>query len=791
MSKPLHEAPDAARPEQPTAAAALPRPAEDGAGAPAGTPVVYIMSRFPKLTETFILREMLEMERQGQPVFTLPLLSVQQPVRHPEAEALKRKAVYTPFVSRDILAANLHYVRRSPRAYCGTLWAALRGNVSSANLFVGAIGIFPKSVYYARLVEERGLRHVHAHFATHPALAALIVSELTGVSFSFTVHGHDLFLYTAMLCEKMRRARFIVTVSEYNKRHMLGLCPEVAAEKIKIVRCGIEPQRYEEARRTARPEEKAEAAPHLTQRGGPVSAGDSPFTIVCVASLETHKGIEYLVKACALLKQRLGDFKCLVAGEGGERGRLEKMIDDAGLGETVRLLGAQPQGRVAELLSEADLFVLPSTRDSLPVVLMEAMASRLPVVATNLCGIPELVQDGDTGLLVPAGDEQALARAIARLYDEEGLRREMGRRGAEKVNAEFELSGNVSKLRSLFAEALGPLDAIKEQIRRNAHAYFSERACGRVGVQLRQRTDGNESVIYEATLEGESCESRAAILKIHRPVTGSPEDRLRQGRENARREYESLSFLWGEFSKSSNVYGVPKPLDYFPEAAALLMEMCDGPSLSQFLRWSRLHVGGSRFETVCGKARACGQWLALFHRVTRRERRTEEVYRRIEAEFHQELETCARLGLGPALAARVAKAFDEKKGLLFSGHDSVVAYHCDFGPHNVLFSRGRVIVLDFEGMRDGIAYEDIGHFLSFVDSTPKRHLSREQSRRLKESFLSGYAEGANFSPERADAFMLVKMVKLMAYNPQLREGGARRRRRLLGFYSGWLDERTL
>ncbi|HEV2763679.1 MAG TPA: hypothetical protein VGV38_11930, partial [Pyrinomonadaceae bacterium] len=116
---------DAARPELPPDIAS-PRPAEAAARTPARTPVVYIMSRFPKLTETFILREILEMERQGQPVFILPLLSVQQPVRHPEAEALKRKAVYTPFVSRDILAANLHYMRRRPRAYFGALWSALR-----------------------------------------------------------------------------------------------------------------------------------------------------------------------------------------------------------------------------------------------------------------------------------------------------------------------------------------------------------------------------------------------------------------------------------------------------------------------------------------------------------------------------------------------------------------------------------------------------------------------------------------------------------------------------------------
>jgi glycosyltransferase involved in cell wall biosynthesis len=426
------------------------------------TPIAYIVSRFPKLTETFILREMLEMERQGQPIIILPLLRIQQPIRHAEAAYLMSRVHYTPFLSLSILAANLHYLRRSPRAYLKALWSALKGTWGSAEPFIGAIAIFPKSAYFARMIEEQEIQHVHAHFASHPALAALIIRELTGIGFSFTAHAHDIFVYKRMLAEKINKACFVVAISEFNKEYLLRMCGETAVAKIKVIRCGIELERYRR------------------QQG--CLKGDR-FTILCVGSLQPYKGTEYLVKACALLRSRLGTFRCLIVGEGKERKHLERLISDLELNEVVYLLGGQPQDKVASLLAETDLFVLPSVvaahgqMEGIPVALMEAMASDLPVVTTRLSGIPELVQDGVTGLLVPPGEERALADAVALLYQRVHLRQEMGHRGREKVASEFQLATNVGKLRSLFSVIIGQGSEMrnweaemKEQIRERESA---------------------------------------------------------------------------------------------------------------------------------------------------------------------------------------------------------------------------------------------------------------------------------------------------------------------------------
>lgn len=399
------------------------------------------MSRFPLLTETFILREMLELERQGMSLAIFPLLREQPSIRHNEIGRLAATVHYTPFLSLAIITANLGFMRRDIGRYFGLLWSVLKSNWGSANLCLGALGIFPKSVYFARQVERHGIRHFHAHYATHPALAAYIIAELTGVSFSFTVHAHDIFLHQHMLAEKVRKARFVVAISQFNKAYLLRCAPDTPADAIKIVHCGIEVENY------------GDQPPQLP-------AGDGAVHAVCVGSLQPYKGIKYLVRACAEVVRHVPGFRCTIVGEGADRAELEALVAELGLHETVRLVGGRPQHEVAALLGAADLFVLPSIvapsgqMEGIPVALMEAMASRLPVVSTRLSGIPELVEDGQNGLLVPPQDEAALAAAIVTLCTDAELRRAMGERGRQKVTREFTLRENVRRLRSLFEAAV-------------------------------------------------------------------------------------------------------------------------------------------------------------------------------------------------------------------------------------------------------------------------------------------------------------------------------------------------
>lgn len=758
-----------------------------------GSPVAYIMSRFPRLTETFILREILELERQGQPVIIFPLLRVQQPIRHAEVDQLISRVHYTPLVSGAILSAQLHYLRRSPRQYLKALWAALKGTWGSANLFIGAIGIFPKSVYLARLIEQRGIKHVHAHFATHPALAALIISELTGIGFSFTAHAHDIFVHTRMLAEKMEKARFVVTVSEFNKRYLLRICPQIPADKIIVIRCGIEIERY-----------GSDASPSslACPEQSPKSRKGNPFTIVCVASLQPYKGIEYLVRACALLRPRLPHLRCLIVGEGEQRKRIERLIRQLGLSQTVHLLGGRPQHEVAALLAQADLFVLPSVvapngqMEGLPVALMEAMASRLAVVASRLSGIPELVEDGITGLLVPPGNVEALARAITQLAECESLRLEMGRRGREAIAREFDLTRTVAKLRALFSAAMDqpsqPMNgkvALEDEIRNRVGSYHSPlTSTGCMNVTLSPLQSSQDSQIYEIALANE----KRWILKLHRPA-GVPLEKITQrAKRCAEREYEALSFFWREFSQRSTRLAVPKPLDYFPEHAALVVEKCPGEKLSRSLRWARWLQTTAGRRRLCQQVKACGQWLALFHHITQRSADPSVIYRRIEREFYRNLEICEVRGLDPALAAQIAVWFERKKSGAFTGDHQIVGHHGDFGPHNVLVSPEKITVIDFEGWQEGILYEDLCYFLGLIEAMPSYHLSHELVQVIKENFLQGYGQPEKLDSGSLAVFMLTAMVKIMAHSPVLKPGTtwlhAWKRQRRLAFYTRWLRE---
>ncbi|MGH3031025.1 MAG: colanic acid biosynthesis glycosyltransferase WcaL, partial [Gaiellaceae bacterium] len=181
--------------------------------APRRLKVAYVMSRFPKLSETFILGEMLAVGEHGVEVELYPLLRERAEVVHPEAEALCECARFQPFLSLPILRSQLHFLRRSPGAYLRALSAVLRGTWGSPNFVVGALGIFPKVVHAARLMEADGVAHVHCHFSSHPAVAGFVIRRLTGIPWSFTAHGSDLHVDRHMLREKVAEAAFVVAIS--------------------------------------------------------------------------------------------------------------------------------------------------------------------------------------------------------------------------------------------------------------------------------------------------------------------------------------------------------------------------------------------------------------------------------------------------------------------------------------------------------------------------------------------------------------------------------------------------
>jgi glycosyltransferase involved in cell wall biosynthesis/aminoglycoside phosphotransferase (APT) family kinase protein len=732
------------------------------------------MSRFPLLTETFILREMLELERVGVPLAIFPLLRAEGSVRHAEVDGLRAEVDYTPFLSRRILAANWRMLCRSPGRYVRLLASALWYNLGDRNLLSGAIGIFPKSVYFAEQVERLGIKHVHAHFATHPALAALIVSELAGLSFSFTAHAHDIFVHKAMLAQKVRKASFVAAISEYNRRLLLELARDVSPDRVSIVRCGIQVEQYaeRESERTS---------------GPPVA--------LCVASLQPYKGLRHLIRASALVASQVPGFRCRIIGEGSQRHELQALIVELGVAETVELMGGRPQHEVIQLLKGADLFVLPSVvapsgqMEGIPVALMEAMASELPVIATAISGIPELVQDQHSGMLVEPEDDEALAQAIVRLCKDPALRRRFGHAGRGKVASDYQLEPNVALLRECFAKAAagkdeGPPSALIKRVATHLGAPSAE------GLSItRIRSGANSRVFVLARPEG--GERQELILKIHQPASTDPFDPARDGAPYAASEYAALTEVSLALAKRQALPTIPQPIDFIPEEAALVMTRIPGQSLASILRLWRFRPGGGlELRVLFEKA---GRWLAQFQAVTRKTEDSAAQIIRLRREFERDIETCGGRGLSLDLVAKAKRYFDQNIDDLDPLTLRVVGRHCDFAPYNVLVARERIAVIDFEGLQPGLVTDDLCWFLAMVDEMPSYHLSTRSKAALRAAFLQGFEQEGGSLPRELGAFLMASMAKVMASTPLLRREGPGldqlKRHQRLTFYKRWFKER--
>ena len=292
----------------------------------------------------------------------------------------------------------------------------------------------------AELMQLDNVDHVHAHYATHPALAAWIIHELTGISYSITAHAHDIYVERAMLAEKIRAAEVVVTISEFNRQFLREKLGGWVLPKIQVIHCGVQPAQYQSKRRA--------------------NQADEAFEIVSIGSLQPYKGQIYLIEACALLHPLGIPFRCRISGGGELRGRLQTHIKQMGLAAEVQLTGPLPQETVTEILPEADCYVQPSVvapsgkMEGLPVALMEALASELPTIATDMSGIPELVRNGETGLLVPQKEAGALANAIQKMFENPGWAKTLAQAGRKLVLAEFDLDKNCQQLALIFAQLI-------------------------------------------------------------------------------------------------------------------------------------------------------------------------------------------------------------------------------------------------------------------------------------------------------------------------------------------------
>jgi len=424
-------------------------PSSVEATAPSSVPfhVAYVMSRFPKLTETFVLREMVELEKSGVKVSVYPLQRERTKTIHAAAIPFVTRACFTPWLSVAILWANIQFFLRNPRRYLSTFGTLIKANFGCWRYLSGAILFFPKIVYLAARMRRDGIRHVQAHFASHPAMAAWTIHQLVGIPYSFTAHGSDLHRDRHMLLEKVAAAAAVITISEYNRRMILEECGDQFADKVHVIHCGINPHDFP-PRTVATPFER----------------GDGPFRIICVGTLHEVKGQRYLLEACGKLRAAGLDLFCQFLGDGPDREALQQLADELGVRDHVEFCGSRTTDEVRRLMAESDVIVAPSVptadgrREGIPVVLMEGLGTGLPAIASRLSGIPELIRDEETGLLVPPRDAAAIAEAIHRLARNPTLRRQLAEAGCELVQREFHVVTNTLLLRRLLTGESLPSD---------------------------------------------------------------------------------------------------------------------------------------------------------------------------------------------------------------------------------------------------------------------------------------------------------------------------------------------
>ncbi len=396
--------------------------------------VVYVFKSFPVLSQVFALNEMKALQEMGVQITIISLLPPREGIRHALAEEMRGQVIYWWEARRrkpTVLLSNLKALGRSG-------WEGYR----KARQMVEEIGLLKGARAFARLTDlaiylrERGVHHLHAHFATEATTVAQVLSILSGLPFSFTAHAFDIFLTPHRLGEKMQAARFVATVSEYNKRYLLQHWPGTPADKIHTIRPAVDLKRFPPDSR--------------------IPTGDGRFRIFSVGRLVEKKGLADLITACKLLAERGLDFECTIVGEGPQRTVLEALVARYGLEDRVHLPGAMAQEHFLPMLRRADVFALPCViarngdRDAMPLAIVEAMAMGLPVVSIRIVGIPELVQEG-TGLLVPPHSPSDLARALEQLYQAgpEG-RAAMGAKGRAVVKRYFDARREARKLLALF-----------------------------------------------------------------------------------------------------------------------------------------------------------------------------------------------------------------------------------------------------------------------------------------------------------------------------------------------------
>lgn len=404
--------------------------------------VAVLCSRYPAVSHTFIHREVRALRATGVEVDTFAIRRAEDGDVLSDVDREERARTYAILpAGLDLPRSHMRALTRDPGAWAGALLRALRLTPGTPRGTLWQLFYFAEAVMLWRQLSRRGIRHVHAHFADVASDVALLASDLgnridgSGWSWSLGLHGPGQ-LYAvreSRLSAKVADAAFVACVSDHLRSQLMLLTAPEHWPKLQLVRTGVDCGLFAPANGSAR-------------RG----------LVLAVARLVRGKGLDVLLEALALLEAGGVRAEALLVGDGPERERLERRSRELGLGGRVRFAGAVGQDRLRELYAAASVFCLPSFSEGVPVVLMEAMAMGVPVVASRITGVPELVAEGESGLLVAPGRADQLADALREvLCADEDERRAMGAAGRRRVREDFDLDRGAGRLLELLSTVNG------------------------------------------------------------------------------------------------------------------------------------------------------------------------------------------------------------------------------------------------------------------------------------------------------------------------------------------------
>ena len=403
--------------------------------------VLYVLSSFPNLTSTFVAQEMTAIRQMDVDVQVAAVWgSDRTGTIHAIEKPFLDKIVTLPLYSLSIWILAVWQLIRRPRLL-GLLLRLLIGHAVSIYSLMKVLAVIPKGLYLGHWARQQGIDHIHAHFLTTPATVALVASQVSDIPYTVTIHAFDIFctkpkIVNGSIPLKLQYAAMNIVISQFNERYIQEKWPSVDAQ-FEVINNGLDIEFFTDAA----PKEPAEK---------------STTHILTVGRLTEKKGHNYLIEAVGHLRQDQRDVELSIVGEGPQEHELRELVHQLKIEQHVRFLGRVTQEDILALYQECDMFALACAigpdgdMDGLPTVLLEALATGVPAVSTQVSGVPELIKDKVTGLCVPPHDSTVFADAVAYLIDHPDEAQAMAQAGRKLVEERFDRRKNAGRLLTLW-----------------------------------------------------------------------------------------------------------------------------------------------------------------------------------------------------------------------------------------------------------------------------------------------------------------------------------------------------